>query len=306
MTGVALAIAAVGVGCDDAFDAPARCAGTCIADPAPHCLRLDDASPAGCPGGLVHTRTATATACRGPDDVRSDTCHWRPPPLEPIDTLALIDGFGVPAMELHIAPPPAPAFAWTPPPRAAFMACALFTCQPQVDRRTSDDPASSLTGPSRIANAGACVLTCEATTASPAVLPIGARLLPIEDACVPERNFDRVIAFVTAGCWAYDETAVVAASRLMPLQPADLAGAAPDVPAGDACQRDGDPCYDTRHAHAFFGACLGGACQPRCATAEDCEVAGEQLLGLPAAARCEWQCRDMPASRAGVCAPLAL
>lgn len=306
VTAAAFAVVGAAPGCDDVVDPAAHCTGTCIADPAPHCLRLDDVSPAGCPGGLLHAPAATATACRGPDDAQTDACRWRPPPIEPIDTLALIDGFAVPPMEMHVAPPPAPAFAWTPPPGAMFVACALFTCQPQVDRRRPDDPASSLTGPSRIANAGACVLALDATTASPASLPLGERRIPTGDACTPERSFDRVIAFVAAGCWAYDTTSVVAASRLVPLRPADLADAAPEVPASADCRRDGDACYDDGHAHAFFGACLGGTCQPRCTTAEDCEVAGEQLLGQPAGNGCQWACRDVPTSRAGVCAPLAL
>jgi hypothetical protein len=305
VTAAAFAIAGAAVGCDDSADAPTRCAGTCIADPAPHCLRSGDASAAGCPGGLVHARVAASAACPGLDDAKIDDCRWRPPPIEPIDTLALIDGFAVPPMEMHVAPPPAPAFAWTPPPRATFVACALFTCQPQVDRRKPDDEASSLTGPSRIANAGACVLALEATTVSPAWLPIGERQLPTDDACTPERSFDRVIAFVAAGCWAYDATAVVAASRLVPLRPADLANAAPEVPVGADCRRDGDACYDDGHANPFFGACLGGTCQPRCATAEDCKVAGERLLGQPTGDSCRWACRDVPTSRAGVCAPLA-
>jgi hypothetical protein len=305
MTATSLAIAGAVVGCDDPADLPPHCAGTCIADPAAHCLSPGDPSPASCPGGLVHAPAVAGAVCPGLDDVKTDDCRWRPPPIAPIDKLALINGFVMPPMDMHVEPSPVPAFAWTPPPSAMFVACALFTCQPEVDRDLPNDEAGSQTGPSRIANAGACVLMLEATTASPAWLPIGERALQIDDACTPERSFDRVIAFVAAGCWAYNETAVIAASRLVPLRPADLAGAAPEVPVGADCRRDGDACYDDGHAHPFFGACLGGTCQPRCVTAEDCEVAGERLLGQPSGDSCRWTCRDVPTSRAGICVPLA-
>lgn len=304
VTAAALAIAGAAAGCDDSTEG-ARCAGTCIADPAPHCLLPDGVAVAGCPGGLVHAQAVSGAACAGAAQAEADGCRWRPPPIEPIDTLALIDGFAVPPMAVQVAPPPAPAFTWTPPPGATSVACALFTCLPEFDRRDPDDKASSLIGSSRIINAGGCVLALAATTASPAWLPIGEQRRPTGDGCTPERCFDRVIAFVAAGCWAYDATAVVAASRLVPLRPGDLADAVPEVPAGADCRRDGDACYDGGHAHPFFGACLGGTCQPRCTTAEDCELAGEQLLGQPPVDRCRWACRDVPASRAGVCAPLA-
>lgn len=304
VTAAALAIAGAAAGCDDSADG-SRCAGACIADPVAHCLLPDGVVAAGCPGGLIHAHAAAGAACAGAAQAEIDDCHWRPPPIAPIDTVALIDGFAVPPMELQVAPPPAPMFRWMPPPRATFVACALFTCPPEFDRRDPDDKASSLIGPSRITNAGGCVLALAATTASPAWLPLGERQLPLVDACAPEHHFDRVIAFVAAGCWAYDATSVVAASRLVPLRPADLAGAVPDVPAGADCRRDGDPCYDGGHAHPFFGACLGGTCQPRCATAGDCEIAGEWLLGQPAGDRCQWACRNVPTSRAGVCVPLA-
>jgi len=302
VTAAVLAIASAGASCDDSTD-PARCAGTCIADPAPHCLLREGAIAAGCPGGLIHAQAVPGATCAGSEQVETAGCRWRPPPIGPINTLALIDGFAVPPMEMQVAPPPAPAFTWTSPPHAKYVACALFTCQPEFDRKDPDDPASSLIGPSQIVNAGGCMLALEARPASPAWLPIGEQRLPTDAACTPERSFDRVIAFVAAGCWAYDATAVIAASRLVPLRPADLAGAAPEVPVAADCRRDGDACYDDGHAHPFFGTCLGGTCQPRCATAEDCEVAGEQLLGQPPGDRCRWTCRDMPRSRAGVCEP---
>ena len=116
----AIALAAAPFGCNDSTDAP-RCAGACIADPAPHCLHPDKSS-AGCPGGLVHARATAGAACPGVDEGKTDDCQWRPPPIEAIDTLALIDGFAVPPMEMHVAPPPAPAFAWTAPPDATYVA----------------------------------------------------------------------------------------------------------------------------------------------------------------------------------------
>ncbi len=303
----ALGLAGGITGCGD--DPPIPCAGICIADPAPHCLRNDRPGDADCPGGLVHPRAAiSGTACPGPAEEAA--CQWRPPPIEPFDALMLIDGFAVAPMEMHVTPPPDLAFAWTPPPRAAFVACAIFTCNPVFEQSAANDSATSQTATSRITNTGACMLALQTTTASPSSLPIEAPQQPVPaPVCVIERSYARVIDFVAAGCWAYDSTTLIAASRLVPLRPPDLATVLPEVPAQASCPRDQEPCYDDAHARPFFGTCLGGTCQPRCTSAQDCEVASQQLLGRAPDATCRWACQTVPtepASLAGVCAALAL
>ena len=86
----------------------------------------------------------------------------------------------------------------------------------------------------------------------------------------------------------------LAASRLVPLRPPDLATVLPEVPAQASCPHDHEPCYDDAHARPFFGTCLGRTCQPRCTSAQDCEVASQQLLGRAPDATCRWACQTVP------------
>jgi hypothetical protein len=241
--------------------------------------------------------------CAGIAD--ASACRWRPPPIEAIDPLALVDGFITVPMEMHVTASPALGFAWTSPPDARFVACALFTCHPTFTARESDDPATTPHPSSWIANAGACILHLQVSSASPPSAPVEKPRSVGAPSCVADRQYDRVIDFVAAGCWAYDPTRIVAASRLVPLSASDVAAAPVNIPTRASCERDNDACYDDSHAHQFFGACLRGTCQPRCTSAEDCEIAGRQLLGRAPEATCGWECRTVPGSLAGVCARLA-
>jgi hypothetical protein len=243
------------------------------------------------------------TACAGHFEVTA--CRWRPPQ---IDRLALIQGFNTRTMEMQVTPPPGLGFAWTTPQHAAFVACAVFTSNPVFTTREvhneADDPATSSTVFWQIANADACMLELQATDTSRSSLPIdGTQRHAALPACTADREYDRVIDFVAAGCWAYDSSTIIAASELVPIAVADLATVAPAIPADAKCLHDNDACYDA--THAFFGACFAGKCEPRCTSPEDCEVAGMKLLGRDPASTCPWECRKVPTSLVGVCVPLA-
>jgi hypothetical protein len=207
-----------------------------------------------------------------------------------MDTLALSSGFNTPAMDVRITQSPL-EIAWTTPRDAAFVACAVFTCNPVINTHK------------RIANAAACMLGLYVTDASRSSIPIDmGHRQPTEPTCAPDGKYACVTDFVAAGCWAFDSNTIIAASDLMELPVADLTRVAPEIPNDATCLRDDDTCYDA--AHGFFGACVSGRCEPRCTSAADCEVAGMQLLGQPASPVCSWECRTMPNSLAGVCAPL--
>ncbi|MEO8703777.1 MAG: hypothetical protein ABI867_27250, partial [Kofleriaceae bacterium] len=74
------------------------------------------------------------------------------------------------------------------------------------------------------------------------------------------------------------------------------------TPASAECSVDDTPCYESEKG--FFGSCVSGTCQPRCVTAQDCELADRALggtIGGSLDATCQWTCRALPRSRAGVC-----
>lgn len=297
-----LAISLV-VGCSPSVPTPAHCDGTCVADPAGHCILDPCRDDTECPSGLrCDPGAASATACaRG---AAISTCHWGPPS---IDRLALINGFGVRTMALQVTPSPDLGFSWISPGNAMFVACGVFTCNPVVAKRQvhddADDPVSSDTKLWQIANTEACLLQLYATDTSRSALPIDRREQQPAPAasCAADQTYDRVIDFVAAGCWTYDTSTIIAASELVAIPAAALASATHDIPGDAPCAHDGDACHDP--AHDFFGACLAGTCQPRCTSAVDCELADAQLLGHTPDDLCRWDCRPVPTSLVGVCAP---
>lgn len=206
--------------------------------------------------------------------------------------------------------------SWTNPPGAIAVACAVFTCNPVFHDRgpivdddhddetdDEDDPNKKVGGNlalRSIANSGACIMELHVTDASRSQLHLDGSLSGITPACVTNAVSDRVIDFVAAGCWAYDEYHVVAASELVPIKPQTLPVTIQTIPRDAKCAHEGDSCLAPE---GYFGACVATRCQPRCMAPQDCEVAA-RLYALPGAASatgCNWDCRDLPNSQAGVC-----
>lgn len=303
----AVLLAGVLTGCGPIAATPLHCEGTCVADPAPHCVREACRDDIDCPGGLsCGAAPAKATACAG--HFVTTACRWHPPP---VDRSALIHGFNTRTMEMHLTPPPDLGFAWTNPRDALFVACAVFTCNPVFTTREvhdeADEPVSSDTMLQQIANADACMLELQTTDTSRTSLVIDGTQRQAAPQCMADAPHDRVIDFVAAGCWAYDSLEVVAASDLVQLTTAgQLASVKPAIPAGATCRHDNDACYNADDpAHPFFGACVAGACAPRCTNPQDCEIAGMELLGRAPTDACAWECRTVSNSLVGVCVPLA-
>jgi hypothetical protein len=300
----ALVLAGSLAGCQATTPTPIVCAMGCIADPLPHCVSegacRDDAD---CPSGLACRSEMDSSSC---DDAGAPcACRWR---ARQPSRLALIDGFVTHAMSLELTPGRL-GVTWSPRAGTQFVACAVFTCNPVVRERVrtgneSDEPVTDETTLWRIANAEACILELHVTDSSRTTLPIeGVPWQPAEPMCPAADRHVRVPDFFAAGCWAYDDSSVVAATELVPIAPADLAAVAPGIPADPGCAREGALCFDP--AHGFQGACAQGMCQPRCTTAADCELADARLFDTPPDARHAWDCQPVAASFAGVCVPVA-
>ena len=190
---------------------------------------------------------------------------------------------------------------WTPPGEADFVACAVFRCNPSFnDEIREDDPSRTRRF---ITNFDACVLLFFVEDAQEG----GVRLAvnnqyPRQAACesdLPEAR--EAIEQLSFGCWAYDDTKLIAASDLQSLVPSDLVSVVPRIPTDAACASDGADCYDTDHG--FFGICAGtgGPCRHRCVDAEDCEAAARHD-GDSHSDSCTWTCPAVPNSEVGVCA----
>jgi hypothetical protein len=282
---------------DDSRPAPVACVGTCIADPTPHCVQpVDCVDSADCPAGLVCASAATASesTCRIDADV-SRLCRWRSPDL---DTAALGFGFGVRSMRVSIQQPNLD-IEWTLPSGAQHVACAVFTCNPVFRDRLGDPNGSSPTGEplSYIANAEACIREFAISDSSRLSVPLGDRHL-FPDRCVAVGSLEPVIDFVAAGCWAYDDHEVIAASDLVEIAPEEYARVADDFEVNLDCATDGVDCFDADRR--FFGRCSAGSCQPPCTSAEDCDLAA-QALGEPPSETCDWECRPREGGVAGDC-----
>ena len=284
---------------------PSRCATTCVADPQPHCI-VDDVctDDADCPSGL--SCSSRDDAVGGP--LQPKACRWSPPVL---DRLALVNGFATQTMALEVTSSPELGLVWMNPRDALFVACAVFTCNPVIRVRAndsgnpSDEPPTGETTLWQIANADACMFELHATDTSRSSLPLdGKQRAPETPACSPvpphDHIYDRVIDFFAAGCWAYDSHEVIAASELVPIAAVDMARVAPTTPVNATCAHEYDLCYDA--THQFYGACMAGTCEPRCITAQDCELAATQLLHEPGDTT--WECHPVATSLAGICTPL--
>lgn len=288
----------------DTFVQQEHCEGTCIADPIPHCIREHDCRYGiDCPAGLdCFPPILGQVACSipGVDDQRA--CRWSMPSL---DTLALIAGFETRTMSAAVVGGNSPRIEWTAPTNAAFVKCAVFTCNPTVlprDIRNDADLSPNGQPLLHIANAQACMLdilapTDSARTSLP-LRPVGAGFAPI---CTPERSYrEHVIDFVAAACWAYDHNDIIAASELVPVD-LDIARTLLTMPLPTTCGTG--VCYEP--AQNFFGLCVDGECRPRCADAVDCEFATRAINGIAGASAdlCLWECRSVEASSVGVCVP---
>jgi len=290
---------------------PMECArGSCVADPAPHCV-LDGCVDTGdCPTGLV---------CEGGSELTGPgACVWNPAPVR---RRALRDGF----MDAGSMPanfdPISLAIEWEAPEGTRYVVCALFGSEP-VFRAKSSVPRS----PVEIYNFRSCALEVYVSKArngaalldqpdldllSDEPLHYGDILVPFDSQCSSEdpalAALDRVVETLSWGCWAYDDYHVSAASDLNAILVDSLPGRLVMELRNSDCKSAGDErsssCYDREHD--FFGACAGGICEPRCALdhEQDCATAATRYFGAVLEPPAAWTCEVVANSMVGVCVP---
>jgi hypothetical protein len=140
---------------------------------------------------------------------------------------ALLEGFGVPEMSGKLQTTEALEFVWKRPAGARYVQCALFACGPVF--RTPDgaggwfaegDPSTAV-----IAGYDRCVLADELSSQPEGAfnlrerdnefkVPEALRMTTKKDGVVCGNYGCAPITDLTVGCWAYDDTQVVAATLL--------------------------------------------------------------------------------------------
>jgi hypothetical protein len=186
-----------------------------------------------------------------------------------IDGDTLIRGFGVREFDLvRDATTDGLEYRFRAPKESRFAECGLFGCEPDFE-----PIGSGVTG-NRMRNASRCLLRSRTFRVDDPDDPGGrdfslslAELEPVARACGDRsalNDFDvsyPVITTLSLGCWAYDNAAVIAATRLGALAPADLPSFG-QVPIRDEdCHgsegaTEGSYCYQKPSE----GACLNHAC----------------------------------------------
>jgi hypothetical protein len=255
-----------------------------------------------CPSGFTCAEVSSQDSCFTAED--DEGCRCRPVAEGRLATglrrLALQRGFGVGGMTtvVETAEVP-PRLTWQAPKDARIVACALFSCSPSFVQIQSGCSPTDEVALFKIDNFDQCVLLFGAFPATQPGFVLGHENAYVASpSCpAPDETGARVVTELSAGCWAYDTTGIIAASELHPIRGSLLAGL-PGLPQDGACTADWAACYDA--AVDVFGVCLGGSCRPPCASPVDCS------LGAPAptpGGTCGWDCRKMSGQALGACVP---
>lgn len=275
-----------------------------VKDPIEHCIRVEGCrDDRDCPGGSVClARGDAATAELSPlhhDRCVDPTGEGRCVIASHRFDDALIDGFLV--NELPLEPvADTSAFSFSPPPDAFFVACALFGCRPDVRMVSTDIEGNPLGG---IVNFTLCSLSGEAqvfdvarrgaqaseTFSFTPSVNINLLCKQEEDVCtevpaegaLPTRK--RQLSLLGVGCWAYDDTHLIAATHLVPVPLSRISTLANMEQVLSNCSLPGDAdndksCHLGESEPALldpppFGTCSRGECLARCITAADCPFA---------------------------------
>jgi hypothetical protein len=190
--------------------------------------------------------------------------------LKPAETLSA--GFEKPRMRLVERPGEngaLPVYEWERPEDARVVVCALFGCLPEFSKE----------GSRRIVNYDECVIAEDIYRLDPdhpTSVPFsvaedtGNRYEVRAEACTARRadTYERRVTALALGCWAYSDTEVKAATRLVHLSPSETSDYGGQIPKDAVCTLDYAQCYSAEGD--FFGTCLAGACSHRCVEDEDC------------------------------------
>jgi hypothetical protein len=265
-----LALAPLAACGNDAASSDAGIDGPCLADPIPHEVHVDNCKDdTDCPSGTAcDITTCRVVTARGGHE------------------FDLITGFAVASMSATRTPATEEQDAvvtWRAPMGTRVVQCALFRCTPDVGR-----PDGATTGPRRILNYDSCVVLEHNTSGTNGAFDLG---FPYDDPVPgdPECESSLGVPAITdlvAGCWAYSDTELIAATPLVAIPPGEVDLG--EVPDEAACTRDFIECYDEQNDR--FGTCFKGRCAQRCLGNADCIVpsqdadAGAVMIGV-----CQWQ-----------------
>lgn len=271
----------LGAGCSDPQETSARtspCREACWADPVVHWVCEDECrSNADCPGGFV---------CL--EQERSEHGICGPPVGIHTSRAALIDGFEVEEMKGKLETFELPTgdaqaegasageaefsggaeLTWEAPEGATVVHCALFVCAPVIVDR-------------RIINYEQCVVAEQTSTQSEGAFSLNdeehLRPIPARAGTCGAATAPRVdtagkfpVTELLAGCWAYDEADLIAATSLGRPAPDEIFnyhGIVVEQCASGDDEYDGSSCLGEDGA---FGVCTGGRCARRCLRDDDC------------------------------------
>lgn len=180
--------------------------------------------PSACTDALDCPR---GTLCAKPEGIRVGTCELGSSDLQ-ISRTALLEGFGVREMSGKLETTEALEFTWKRPDGARFVQCALFACTPAFRSPAEEEGtwlAEAEAATAQIANYEYCVIADKLSSE-----PEGAFNLRDPDVEYrPPRDITDTtkksgircgqygcapIDDLRVGCWAYDDTRIVAATRL--------------------------------------------------------------------------------------------
>jgi hypothetical protein len=242
----------------------ATCSGQTATPADPACTRDTDC-PSGsfCGTGTAGGTTATCSASDG------GPCRCLPAYFPDVSPDILITEFDVREFDLQVTPGSVTEYAWTAPSGATVVVCGMFVAAPEVTTvplTRIDNAFTSLyrTHVFRVPDLGNQMLYTTQFTIGDLTSPPSADCGGTGDrlnSFPPPNEAYPVVTTLQVACWAYDDDAIVAATRLRNLQLGDLPETLPPVddcaslPAGTP---DGRLCL----LSPLVGGCIDQMCNP--------------------------------------------
>lgn len=255
-----------------------------VFDPYAHEVCLDACvDDLDCPRGTLCART---------DETKTGTCKLGSDEVQTSRSV-LLSGFDAPEMAGVLDTVDSHEFKWERPAGASVVQCALFSCAPAFRVPGDEGEWLSEADPERaeIANYDRCVLAEETSTQPDGAFNLRERdnvfraPSELEEAtkqkgphCGATNKYGCApIDALLVGCWAYDETRIVAATRLAPVDVNNgifnFKNTFDDETGGcisgqhRVCRRSG---AGPEKSTSIYGVCVEGECVAACTKPSDC------------------------------------